>query len=131
MTTENIYIDDDARARCAAVALAESITEAAVYSNALVIGLNVLGDAVNTRIFDDGLAPPYRALVLADWTGLEAATGANESVTISTSPDAAALVTAIADTWSVSEDLVRSKALCTGLAFAAGEEKYLGPFEAM
>jgi hypothetical protein len=131
MTTENIYIDDDARARCAAVALAESISEAAVYSNALVIGLNVYGDAVNTRVFGDGLAPPYRALVAADWVDEGSVTGANQSVTISTEPDAAALVTAIADTWSVSEDTVRSKCLCTGLAFAAGVEAYLGPYAEM
>jgi len=131
MTIENIYIDDTARARCAAVALAESITEAAVYTCALGIGLNVYGGAVTARIFAAGLAPPYRALTAADWVGQAAATGANESVTIGTSPPDAARVTAIAATWSVSEDIVRSKALCTGLAFASGVEAYLGPYEAM
>lgn len=126
MTTD-IYTDLTARDRCTALAAQESLSEADVYSIAIGVGLNVYHDTTNARIFGDGAAPPYRALVLSDWTPTSDATAQLTAVTVST--DDATRVMEIADDWTVSEDVVRSKALCTGLAMLSGIEAYVGPWE--
>ena len=118
----NINTDLTARDRCTALAAQESLTEAEVYSIAIGVGLNAYHNADTCRIL---VALAYRPLELTDWDGAIDATAAATAVTVST--DDATRVMDIADYWSVGEDVVRSKALCTGLALLAGVEAYLGP----
>lgn len=127
--TVDIYTDLTARNRCAALAVQESLTTDEVYSIALSVGLNAYSDMTNARIFADGVAPPYRALVLADWTPASDATAQIIAVTPSSDPDSGVIGDAIATDWSVTVEDVNSKALCTGLAFLSGIEAYVGPFE--
>lgn len=127
--TVDIYTDLTARNRCAALAVQESLTTDEVYTIALTVGLNAYADATNARIFGDGVAPPYRALVLSDWTPTSDATAQLVSVDPCADPDSGVIADAIATDWSVSVDVVQSKALCTGLAFLSGIEAYVGPFE--
>lgn len=126
--TVDIYTDLTARNRCAALAVQESVTEDEIYSIALSVGLNAYSDATNARIFADGVAPPYRALVLADWTAASDATAQIVAVTPSSDPDDGVRGDDIAVEWGVAVEDVNSKALCTGLAMLSGIEAYVGPF---
>ena len=127
--TVDIYTDLVARNRCAALAVQESVTEDEMYSMALTVGLNWYSSVANSRIFDDGVAPPYRAIELADWTPTTAATAQIVAVTQSSDPESAVIADDIATEWGVPVEDVNSKALCTGLAMMSGVEAYVGPFE--